>query len=1299
MSSAAGSEPFQCPTHGPKHAFFLSHRRSSDEQIARDLKRLLASVGQRRHGEPISVFLDSDCLDGTAGVSTDALPGSAVAVLLVSKSSMNGMKELADQGEPDSVVDEIRTALDLKDAKPDLPVLPLCIATLEDGGYIDFKPYMMSFPSDPKFASLKHTIDRMNQIQMYGFRPDQPHKRLYRLLTLFSPIFSNPGLRDAIPTKYYVDNLFLGDMGHLDSLLRQVTLTGRAVVSGMGGMGKSVLARQFLQFMMGTLAVSNDGELDGFKLETVGIKPQYSRIYWVNCATESTALDSLVDIFPHIKPGEIKQHASRILSQSREYLLVLDNVDDMAVVDSVFEHSVAAGFSGDVVVTTRLSALDEGPFLTALGAKLDDFQQAPLRLESWKNETAFDYILATSPMIAVKVGTDQDRATLRKLMDRINGYPLVIQTVRIYAECNDTPIDEIEAQFAQALEEQDGEDETRSSLKVIVDLSMSTLLKKGAVGVEACRLFGAISLLAPDDIPLELITAIAQKMELSADAAHLVKMVCESGLLRPGPDEQYYTHSLTQRVAHEWVVEHGELNSDRIEDATGEALLDRIKIPCNRKDLELGRHLDLYARNTVPDILTKRLHFEVLTRMGRVTESRGAYREAESIFTLLLPKIIAFHGTRHHSDVAANMSNMAVLYSALGRHEDALKYFEEAIDLLSNLFGTRRNLAVARIIGNAGDSLRNLGRLPEAAAHMQESLDIMIESIGTREHPLVATTLNGLAGILQDQGRFKESFELYQEAYDLMIRFPETSSDITIGTVLSNMGSAALKVTRYQVALEYLQQALDIRLRVFGTREHLDIATTLGELGIVALHLGQYESAANYLKESLDITVRSVGTREHSDVATALTNLGTLASCQGLTAQSLALHMEALTIFRKVFQNKPHPLIITALCNIGDVSKSQDDPVGALSRYFEAMEMAASVYSTRDHPKIASILVRMASIVGDMNMFDQARGFYLQALDIYVKVYGTREHEDVALLLNNLGCDARVEGKLDQAMEYLREALDLRIKIFGTKLNPDVAESINNIAAVEWNRGHSDEAIAHLGEARDILITVHGSKQHPKVARTIMNMAEIYRSQSRYRESTAAFQEVIEIQMQIDENRNHRNVVRSLDSIAEMAEDLDDVDEALEALQEVLVIRKSNGDEAATMKLLHTMAKLAGEHSRFVQAQTYNSDLLELAVRLLGTREHQLVAETLNNIGLALSAQSSFEEAVKYHLEALDVALRLHKSREHVDVASIFVNLGNAEHGCGRLEEAQQRYQEALDIFSKLIATVKEWTVLPGTQM
>ncbi|KAI9208757.1 uncharacterized protein BJ171DRAFT_213038 [Polychytrium aggregatum] len=55
----------------------------------------------------------------------------------------------------------------------------------------------------------------------------------------------------------------------------------------MGGMGKSVLAIQILFFMMGIMNASNKEDLLAIKAETIGIKPQYRQVFWLNCSTES----------------------------------------------------------------------------------------------------------------------------------------------------------------------------------------------------------------------------------------------------------------------------------------------------------------------------------------------------------------------------------------------------------------------------------------------------------------------------------------------------------------------------------------------------------------------------------------------------------------------------------------------------------------------------------------------------------------------------------------------------------------------------------------------------------------------------------------------------------------------------------------------------------------------------------------------------------------------------------------------------------------------------------------------------
>ncbi|KAI9190712.1 uncharacterized protein BJ171DRAFT_591293 [Polychytrium aggregatum] len=242
-TSAAGDSPYQCITHGPKHDLFISYRVATEAATVQALKELFNSAALRRYKKPLTIFHDVDCLsdaDDWRDGFMSALPKSGSAILLISQGSMNMMKDRAKSGQ-DNVVLEIEKALELKDENSNLPVLPLAVATkgTKDGVdvYTPFQPDPMFF-NDPAFGSLKKIMSRLRDINVRSLDPTKLYMRVYYLLTLIRPLRIESWTKRELDERHFCDPKFWVDPAHLQTLLEKVTLTGRAIISGTGGMGK-----------------------------------------------------------------------------------------------------------------------------------------------------------------------------------------------------------------------------------------------------------------------------------------------------------------------------------------------------------------------------------------------------------------------------------------------------------------------------------------------------------------------------------------------------------------------------------------------------------------------------------------------------------------------------------------------------------------------------------------------------------------------------------------------------------------------------------------------------------------------------------------------------------------------------------------------------------------------------------------------------------------------------------------------------------------------------------------------------
>ncbi|KAI9205936.1 uncharacterized protein BJ171DRAFT_567225 [Polychytrium aggregatum] len=710
--SPSSDNLFECSAHGKCHDFFLSYRVRPDSKAVEDLKELLSSVALRRYGRPLSIFQYTDCLN-TAKDCKDgflrALPGSSVVILFLSKDSLMTMQAREKDGQEDNVRLEVTLALELFEAGKPITVMPLCLDLKDGSGYRPFAPYEdpeLTQPSCPETHSL---VKRLKAIQMYGYRPKEPHKRLYRLLNLLHPIAVDELTNKHTYSKYFCDPKFEIEIDKLDGLLKQITLTGRAIISGMGGMGKSVLARQFLRFMMGKLKVKNQTELSDYMMDTIGVKPQYSRVHWINCSGEFSALYDLSAIFPGVDRQEIKEHAAWMFANERDYLLVLDNVDDIRIVNSVFSHSRSLGFGGDVLVTTRLPLFPKGPFLDALKAKLPTFKQEPLKLERWSVEKTKRYILSASPSLQRKIQSLESVKALTRMLSVVDGHPLVAQSFVSHFENNSTPIDEFENCIDEVLQESVGDDETRSSLKVIVDQSMESMQKDGDERREACRIFGAIALLKENGIHYRLIKGIAQKLGSLIQTGQLLKRVTHTGLLHVYSNDTYHTHLLVSKLAWEYVLREPELKAADINTATGEALLELGSVPTDAKVLENIPHLEQYAAKIRTSVSHTDIHVKIVRLIEAIEGEKraclGAAAPAAQPETAMVHPVAevglaagpANQDTQEQLNEVVRLCALAQAEKSAGKHRRAIEHFKLALAIYRTSLSDQRDPRILAI--------------------------------------------------------------------------------------------------------------------------------------------------------------------------------------------------------------------------------------------------------------------------------------------------------------------------------------------------------------------------------------------------------------------------------------------------------------------------------------------------------------------------------------------------------------------------------------------------------------------------
>jgi tetratricopeptide (TPR) repeat protein len=107
----------------------------------------------------------------------------------------------------------------------------------------------------------------------------------------------------------------------------------------------------------------------------------------------------------------------------------------------------------------------------------------------------------------------------------------------------------------------------------------------------------------------------------------------------------------------------------------------------------------------------------------------------------------------------------------------------------------------------------------EAEKWLKQSVKVMRDRLGER-HPSVATSYNNLAGLYESMGRYEEALPLYQQALEISLeqlgeRHP------SVATSYNNLAALYRAMGRYEEAIAYYQHAINIAQGTLG-KNHLN---------------------------------------------------------------------------------------------------------------------------------------------------------------------------------------------------------------------------------------------------------------------------------------------------------------------------------------------------------------------------------------------------------------------------------------------------------------------------------------------
>lgn len=582
--------------------------------------------------------------------------------------------------------------------------------------------------------------------------------------------------------------------------------SGGAVVRGRGGMGKTTLARFYIQRH----------------------RMDYLGIWWLRAQDRSTVVDDLAKLARWVKvadpAADAEANADAALAylqqQTDPWLLVYDNAEAIGPLRDLLPEQDNI----HILLTSR-----EGNW--------------PARFtEQPADALTEDDAIALLYQESGRAGDEDGATALVHALDRL---PLAIVAAGAWLRDVSESFAEYQDRLAERIAEKPpGVTDYPDSVFGAIKLSLDRL------SPDAALLMKVFCWLAPDDLWPGLLTGLAQRvlsdpivpegmLGLARSSTALDRAFADlrdRSLLDREGEDSWRLHRLTQAVQQELSPDHGSTDWRAVAAALLAASLPHN--PTLRENWPLCARLDPHVAALADEDppVTEAMEYllnQAATYQNVQENEERSLRYLEVSFRQLEARV-----GEDHRVVGTVCSNLAIAYLKVGRLVEAEANAARAVAIAEDGGGTVAELAIRRsvhglVLDSSGRTLTGPARdrkleLAKSLFLSALELDMCVHGIESRE---VATRLHNIADLFAWTGHWDEAIVFYDTAL-IVSRKAMTTQDPDTGASTSAFGITLSDAGRVRQGheglgvLDLLEEALTIYEDAFDRADHQDRVST-----------------------------------------------------------------------------------------------------------------------------------------------------------------------------------------------------------------------------------------------------------------------------------------------------------------------------------------------------------------------------------------------------------------------------------------------------------------------------------------
>ena len=630
-------------------------------------------------------------------------------------------------------------------------------------------------------------------------------------------------------------------------------------VVGMGGVGKTTLARQYGRSMKEPIV----WEINAETKET--LVNSFEDLAHATVQTEQEKKD--LKIIREIKNSVEREKrlfflVKKKLKSKPSWLLIYDNVENLSDINKYFPSDPNVWGGGKVVITTRNESIKNNAFINSESV-IDVQELTPQEQYYLFKNILYGKVAKLSPI---------QKGEIKEFLKKLPPFPLDISTAAYYIK--DTKI-LFEEYLKRTTALSEGFEKAKSSLLNamtdytktrygITTLSLEKIIKE-APDFKELLLF--ISLLDSQNIPIELLSKYKKEAVVEKFIYQLKKnsFIINEKLIQRTPS--FSIHRSIQAIIFAYLFQSSTLSFQKKKLKELEYLLENYidKIFLSRdifKMRSLVKHINRFKEQSL--ILSKTQKIIIL-QLGWLYYHLGNYKDSIFLLETILKNFDGFKPTRKY---VKYLMYLGVVYLDQGKYRKAEQAINKSIKFYKKYYKENK-ISLAWALTGLAALYNILGKYDKALLLAKKTLRIR-EKIYGKKHEVTSWSMGQLGSIYNQMGNHKRAKVLLEN--ELIIQQKIYGVDhIIIAWPLLHLAKTYASLGKYEISERLLQKSLHINKTHFG-KLHSRVSEVLQAIGKVYLSNNKLEKSTEYLLKSLKIYQKN----SHPDIYLCLETLGDL---------------------------------------------------------------------------------------------------------------------------------------------------------------------------------------------------------------------------------------------------------------------------------------------------------------------------------------------------------------------------------------------------------------------------------------